>query len=78
MIRCLPEPSDRVYFQAAVVRFDAGEHALIPWDTRFLQTQRVLEGRFTDGYSPSVPCFQLERDYQRVFALYWECREAKG
>ena len=79
---CLPELSDRFLFQVAATRFYAGERVPFLTDSSSLRMQGALGRQFDNAFirQPSVisSYSQLDLDYQRVFALYSEMREAKG
>lgn len=75
---CFPEPSDRVYFYMAIARFDAGERVSFPSDRTYFRMQTVLGQHFDSAFLGNPSVFSLfptlDRDYQQVFALYWEMR----
>lgn len=80
-MRCLPESSDKVLFQKAVERFDVGDYVPPSDDPLYLRTQSILGRQFSEAYRVAPSSFslpELERGYQRVFALYWEMRMGKG
>ena len=71
-----------MFFHAAIIRFDAGERVPFPCDRVYLRMQGLMGQRFSEAYLPpnTLPAsfHDLDYDYQKVFALYWDCREAKG